>query len=214
MATRRITVRGTVRYQVRYQVRTTVRYRQTVTPQYESFLAPPPRPIARIPATARQTRQVISTYGGYGGLDDLYVAPPSPDREWDVFISYANEDKATVVLLAAELDAQGVKPWFDKTELTMGIGLRRSIDYGLAHSRFGVVFMSHSFFSKEWPQRELDGLVALQVDGRQRVLPVWHGLTHDDVLGYSPMLADTIAARTSDSTIEEIAAEIARIVLE
>ncbi len=73
--------------------------------------------------------------------------------------------------------------------------------------------MSHSFFEREWPQRELDGLVALQVAGRQRVLPVWHGVTHEDVLGYSPTLADTIAARTSDSTIEEIAEEIARIVL-
>ncbi len=61
-------------------------------------------------------------------------------------------------------------------------------------------------------QRELDGIVALQVGGRQRVLPVWHGLNHDDMLAYSPTLADTVAARTSDSTIKEIAAEIARVV--
>ena len=52
----------------------------------------------------------------------------------------------------------------------------------------------------------------LQVGGRQRVLPVWHGLSHDDMLGYSPTLADTVAARTSDATIKEIAAEIARAV--
>jgi len=72
--------------------------------------------------------------------------------------------------------------------------------------------VSHSFFAREWPQRELDGLVALQVGGRQQVLPIWHGLTHDDMLRYSPTLADTIAARTSDSTIKEIAAEIARAI--
>ena len=207
MATRRITIRRTVRY----QIRTEVRWRQTFTPQYVPL--PAPQQASQIPATTQRTRQVISTFGGGGGLDDLYVAPPSPDREWDVFISYASEDKTTVALLAQELRHRGVKAWFDETELTIGMGLRRSIDHGLAHSRFGVVVMSHTFFGKEWPQRELDGLVALQVAGRQRVLPVWHGVTHDDVLGYSPMLADTIAARTSDSTIEEIAAEIARIVL-
>lgn len=211
MAPRRFTVRATVRYQVGYQVRTTTRWRETFTPEYESF--PAPRPVNQIPATTRQTRHIISSYGGDGGLDDLYVAPPSPDREWDVFIAYASEDRPTADLLAAELESRGVRPWRDKTELRMGMPLLRSIDYGLAHSRFGVVVLSHAFFSKDWPQRELAGLVALQVAGRQQVLPVWHGLSHDEVLGYSPTLADTIAARTSDSTVEEIAAEIARIVL-
>jgi hypothetical protein len=129
-----------------------------------------------------------------------------------VFVSYSGEDRATASELANELEALGIRPWFAKTELTIGMGLRRSIDYGLAHSRFGVVLMSHSFFAREWPQRELDGIVALQIGGRQRVLPVWHGLSHDDMLGYSPTLADTVAARTSDATITEIAAEIARVV--
>lgn len=206
MATRRITVRRTV------QVRTSVRWRLTVTPQYVSAPAlPPMRTVAQLPPTTR-TRRVISTYGGGDGADDFFVAPPSPEREWDVFISYAREDKATVALLAAELRAGGIRAWFDETELTIGMGLRRSIDHGLAHSRFGVVVMSHDFFRKEWPQRELDGLVALQVGGRQRVLPVWHGLTHDDMLRYSPTLADTVAARTSDATVKEIAVEIARVV--
>jgi hypothetical protein len=169
------------------------------------------RNVSQVPAPTA-ARRVISTYGGGGALDDFYVAPPSPDREWDVFVSYSGEDRATAGELAAELEALDIKPWFAKTELTIGMGLRRSIDYGLAHSRFGVVLMSHSFFAREWPQRELDGLVALQVGGRQQVLPIWHGLTHDDMLGYSPTLADTVAARTSDSTIKEIAAEIARAI--
>lgn len=209
MATRRITVRTTVRY----QVRTTTRIRRTVTPTYVS--APsiaPTRAIAQLPASTR-TRRLISTYGGdMGGADDFYVAPPSPEREWDVFISYASEDRPTVALLAATLRDLDIEPWFDETELTIGMGLRRSIDHGLAHSRFGVVVMSHSFFRKEWPQRELDGLVALQVGGRQRVLPVWHGIDHDDMLRYSPTLADLYAARTSSASIAEIGAEIAKVV--
>ena len=209
MATRRIIIRT----QVRVQVRRTVRWQQTITPIYQPAPSlPTMRTTAHLPAVTTQRRRVISTFGGNGGLDDLYVAPPSAEREWDVFVSYAGEDKATASELAAELEALDIRAWFAKTELTIGMGLRRSIDYGLAHSRFGAVLMSHAFFRKEWPQRELDGIVALQVGGRQRVLPIWHGLSHDDMLGYSPTLADTVAARTSDSTIKEIAAEIARVV--
>jgi hypothetical protein len=209
MATRRITIRRTVRI----EVRRTVRWQQTFTPIYQPTTSiPAPRPAAQIPTTTKR-RSVISTIGGgTGGHESLYVAPPSEDREWDVFVSYAHEDKATASELATELSALNLRPWFDETELTIGMGLRRSIDHGLAHSRFGVVLMSHAFFRKEWPQRELDGIVALQVGGRQRVLPIWHGLSHDDMLGYSPTLADTIAARTADSTIKEIATEIARVV--
>jgi len=209
MATRRITVRTTVRV----QVRRTVRWQATITPIYRPAPSlPAMRSVPQLPAAVTQRRRAVSTFGGDGGLEDLYVAPPSAEREWDVFVSYAGEDKATAAELASELEALDVRPWFAQTELTIGMGLRRSIDHGLAHSRFGVVLMSHSFFRKEWPQRELDGIVALQVGGRQRVLPIWHGLSYDDMLGYSPTLADTVAARTSDSTIKEIAAEIARVV--
>jgi hypothetical protein len=169
------------------------------------------RTTAQLPSISTH-RRVISTFGGNGGLDNLYVAPPSPELEWDVFVTYAHADKEVADELADELQALGITAWIDTTELTIGKGIRRSIDHGLAHSRFGVALMSHAFFSREWTQIELDGIVALQVAGRQQVLPIWHGLSHDEMLGYSPTLANTIAARTSESTIKEIAGEIARAV--
>lgn len=64
MPTRRITVRRTIKVEVRREVR----WRATVTPQYQSFLAPP-RSVSEIPGTTQRTRQVISTSGGGGGLD-------------------------------------------------------------------------------------------------------------------------------------------------
>jgi hypothetical protein len=51
---------------------------------------------------------------------------------------------------------------------------RQSIDSGLARSRFGIVILSEAFFAKHWPQRELDGLAAREVDGVKVILPVWH----------------------------------------
>jgi hypothetical protein len=117
---------------------------------------------------------------------------------YDVFISHASEDKATFARpLAERLTSLGLKVWLDEFELTIGDSLRRSIDRGLESSRFGVVILSHDFFRKEWPNKELDGLVARE-DGKSKViLPVWHGVTREDVGKFSPTLADKLAANSA-----------------
>jgi len=104
--------------------------------------------------------------------------------------------------------------WIDITELRIGDSLRRRIDHGLAHSTFGVVVFSKSFFAKGWPQYELDGIVDLSVSGKQRMLPIWHEVSKDEVQRHSPSLADKIARSTAMSTIAEIADEIAEVVNE
>jgi hypothetical protein len=136
------------------------------------------------------------------------------DRDFDVFISHASEDKDDVVRpLAHALTERGLEVWFDEFELRIGDSLRRKIDAGIARSRFGVVVLSGAFLAKSWPQYELDGLVTMAVSGRQVLLPLWHGVSKDEVVSYSPSLADNVALRTADSTIEEIANEIAAVVL-
>jgi hypothetical protein len=67
----------------------------------------------------------------------------------------------------------------------------------LASSRFGVVVLSKAFFAKQWPQYELDGLVAREIEGTKVILPVWFGVTRSDVLKFSPTLADKVAANGS-----------------
>lgn len=135
------------------------------------------------------------------------------DREWDVFISHATEDKDEVVRpLAHALQAVGLRVWYDEFELRIGSSLRRKIDEGLARSRFGIVVLSHAFFSKNWSQYELDGLVTREMTGEQIILPLWHKITKAEVISYSPSLADKLARSTSDLTVEEIAAEIAGLV--
>jgi hypothetical protein len=116
-----------------------------------------------------------------------------------VFISHASEDKAAIAEpLADALTGIGYQVWYDKYTLKLGDSLRREIDKGLAASRFGIVILSPSFFAKEWPQRELDGLVALETgDGQKRILPVWHEVTFEDVSNFSPTLADRLGVSTS-----------------
>jgi len=119
--------------------------------------------------------------------------------EWDAFISHASEDKRPVVIaLVEELQKYGLRVWFDEFTLNVGDSLRESIDRGLARSRFGVVVLSPSFFAKQWPQKELNGLFAREIEGRKVILPVWHDITKEDVLRHSPLLCDLIACKTGD----------------
>lgn len=125
--------------------------------------------------------------------------------QYDVFISHASEDKDSFVRPFAEkLTAAGITPFYDEMSLTWGDSLRRRIDQGLAHSRFGIVVLSKNFFAKEWPQRELDGLVALEIQGQSRILPIWHEVSKDEVARFSPTLADKLALNTSLLSVDEI----------
>jgi hypothetical protein len=134
-------------------------------------------------------------------------------KEWDVFISHAHEDKDEIVRpLAHALQELDLRVRFDEFELRIGDSLRRKIDQGIARSAFGVVVLSTAFFAKNWAQYELDGLVTRSVDGSQVLLPLWHKLTKAEVMAKSPSLADKLARSTTDSTLEEIAAEIAQVV--
>ncbi|KAB2850601.1 MAG: DUF1883 domain-containing protein [Hyphomicrobiaceae bacterium] len=98
-------------------------------------------------------------------------------------------------------------------ELRIGDSLRRRIDHGLARSRFGVVIISPAFLAKNWTQYELDGLVTREMHGgTQVILPIWHGISKDEIIKQSPTLADKLALRSSDATVAEMAAEIADVV--
>lgn len=134
-------------------------------------------------------------------------------REYDVFISHASEDKDEIVRpLAVKLKSMGLKVWYDEFELKIGDSLRRKIDKGLANSRFGIVVLSIAFISKGWTNYELDGIITKVISGQQVILPIWHNITKQQVIDYSPSLADKLARNTAINTIEEIADEIYEVV--
>ena len=131
---------------------------------------------------------------------------------YDAFISHASEDKEKLVKpLALALDKIGYRVWYDEFELRVGDSLRQSIDRGLVNSRFGIVVLSPAFFAKNWPQYELNGLTAREMDGRKVILPIWHKVEREDVLAYSPPLADKVALSTKKLSIKKIAKSLADV---
>lgn len=149
------------------------------------------------------------------GLVRDNIPPPAEtgDQAYDVFISHASEDKDDIVRsLANALSAQNLKVWYDEFTLRIGDSLRQKIDRGLAGSRVGLVVLSPAFVSKGWTNYELDGIVMRSVSGEQILLPIWHNITKQQVVDFSPSLADKVARSTATHTIEEIAEEIAELI--
>jgi len=173
------------------------------------------------------TRQKADITGDVEPADALWAVIPKPhvaetavsegtsdpDARWDVFISHATEDKEPFVReLAEALQAKGLRVWYDRFTLKVGDSLRRSIDEGLALSRFGVVVLSPYFLAKEWPQLELDGLVAREVMGRKVILPIWHNIDADEVRRFSLILADRVAVK-SGAGLKIVVEELLRAIV-
>lgn len=133
------------------------------------------------------------------------LTPQKQGGKWDVFISHASEDKPYVEPLAKALEAAGVSVWYDRMVLEWGDDLRPIIDTGLVNCRYGIVVLSKAFLSKKkWTEHELNGLFAREQAGRKLVLPIWHGITREDLLQYSPALADRLAKISESDFYESI----------
>lgn len=155
------------------------------------------RPLSEIPSLIRENIPSPVETGG---------------ETHDVFISHASEDKDEFVRpLANALINQGLNVWYDEMTLRIGDSLRQKIDKGLANSRVGLVVLSPSFIKKGWTNYELDGIITKTVTGEQVLLPIWHNITKQQVVDFSPSLADKVARSTAIHTIEEIAQEIAEL---
>lgn len=135
-----------------------------------------------------------------------YTEKSNDDKlQFDFFISHASEDKKTFVEpLAKAMEDAGFKVWYDHFSIKWGDSLRKKIDEGLVKSKYGIVILSTSFFEKNWTNYELDALTEREMNGHKVILPIWHKITKDELMQYSPSLANKLALNTSIHTVGEI----------
>jgi uncharacterized protein YlxP (DUF503 family) len=117
-----------------------------------------------------------------------------------LFICHASEDKKDFVRpLARELKKEYQRVWYDEYELKLGDSLLQKIDEGLASCDYGIVVLSKAFFAfaKKWPRAELDGLFGRETPSRKIILPIWKGVTAEEVRAQSPILAGRRAVLTA-----------------
>lgn len=128
------------------------------------------------------------------------ASPFDSTTRHDAFICHASEDKDEFVRpLAQALRSHHLDIWYDEFALDVGDSLREAIDRGLAASRFGIVVLSPSFFRKRWPNHELNGLFARETaENRDLILPVWHRVGREEVVAFSPPLANLLASVSAE----------------
>lgn len=137
-------------------------------------------------------------------------------KAYDVFISHASEDKHPLVEeLITHLKAEGIRVWYDKDEIDCGDRFRAKIDEGLEKAQYGIIILSPDYIRAEkyWTKAELDALIQIEsAAGRKVLLPVWHHLSKNEVMAFSPLLASRSALNTTTLSIAEIAAHIKQII--
>ena len=116
------------------------------------------------------------------------VARTNPDRR-DVFLCHAWDDRESAAKDMHDLMVEsGASVWFSESEVALGQSLMREIDKGLRMSRIGIVLvtpaMLRSLENGGIADKELSAL--LHTD---RVIPVAHGVTFEEIRDVSPLLA-------------------------
>lgn len=113
--------------------------------------------------------------------DPTFVTQPPSTPDSDVFLSHASEDKDEIARpLKEALEARGLTVWFDEIRIKVGQSIRREIEKGITHARFGVVILSPDFFAKQWTQAELDALFSKKMaSGGNLILQIWHRVNRE-----------------------------------
>jgi TIR domain len=147
------------------------------------------------------------------GDDQLPPAEAGSVDTYDVFLSYAGEDREIAEELALALRGTGFNVWYDKFQLRAGDQLLARINEGLTNSRYGLLLISEAFLAKRWPGYEMDALVRDQIEGRKVLFPIWHGVGVDTVRAHQPGLAGVVALNTEQG-VYELVVELAGVMVE
>lgn len=137
---------------------------------------------------------------------DFLVAHEVPTA----FISHDSRDKEELARpLAQKLTSMLCPVWYDEYSLRVGQSLTESIDAGIRLAKKCILLLSPNFLSNtSWSRAEFNAVVGKHINSAESViLPVWHGVSRQNVYDYSPMVAD-VKALDSAIGIDELARQL------
>lgn len=139
------------------------------------------------------------------------LAVSQPDLR-DVFLCHAWDDRQGAAKeLHDLLEARGVRVWFSEKDLGLGVPMMWAIDKGLINSRVGIVLvtpaMLHRLPAEGVADKELSALLR-----RERLIPVVHETSYDELEKVSLLLASRAGLSTAEESMTEVAAKIAELV--
>lgn len=139
------------------------------------------------------------------------LAASQPDLR-DVFLCHAWDDRqGSAKQLHDLLEAKGVRVWFSEKDLGLGVPMMRAIDKGLVNSRVGIVLVTPAMLrrlpAEGVADKELSALLR-----RERLIPVVHGTTYEELEKVSLLLASRAGLNSSEEPMSDIADKIAELV--
>jgi TIR domain len=130
----------------------------------------------------------------------------------DCFLCHAWDDRQGAAKdLHDLLEAAGVKVWFSEKDLGLGVPMMRAIDKGLAASKIGLVLVTPALLARLPKEGVADKELSTLLQGN-RLVPIVHGTTYDELRDVSPMLASRSGLDTSEDTMAVVATKIAELV--
>lgn len=140
------------------------------------------------------------------------------ERNWferpQAFICYDHRDKERIAQpLAVALQRKQCPVWFDEFSLHVGDNLRVQIEKGLKDCAKCILILTPHFLSNtRWSRREYDSIFTREIiQGEEVILPVWHGVSPEDVYHFSPSLAGKFSIHWTVGE-EEVARKIVQAI--
>ncbi|ACK65487.1 putative lipoprotein [Rippkaea orientalis PCC 8801] len=138
-------------------------------------------------------------------------AAEQPDLR-DAFLCHAWDDRqGPAKELHDLLVSAGVKVWFSENDLGLGVPMMRAIDKGLANSRIGLVLVTPALLARLPKESIADKELSTLLAGN-RLIPIVHNTTYEDLRNVSPMLASRSGLDTAEDSMAVVAAKIAELV--
>ncbi len=142
--------------------------------------------------------------------DGQYLTQRAAMESPMAFISHDSRDKEPFVRdLATKLQTMLCTVWYDEFSLVPGQSLRATIEKGLKTCKKCVLILSPHFIGNDgWTKAEFDSIFTREIlEKKNVVIPVWHGVTKEQVYEYSPRLLDRVAISSSIG-VDEVAKKL------
>ena len=129
------------------------------------------------------------------------------------FISHDSNDKDGIARpIALGLSKMGISVWFDEFSLKPGDRLRESIEKGMQECKKCILILTPNFLANSgWTAAEFNMIFTREIMEEQPlVVPVWAGVSKQDVYKYSPGLVNVLGAIWSKDDQDKIIRQVAQ----
>lgn len=136
---------------------------------------------------------------------------------WDVFISYATEDKESIATpLYNKLKELGLIVWYDKSKMKKGRNTATQISHAIKESKYIIIIYSPNYKQKhkKWTKSEENIASYLSIEKGKIIIPIYHEITEEVLEDIDEFIKPNLAYDTEKIGIEELSSEIAKDVFE